>query len=329
MQIKVYVIDVRVPRWARRAAIYGGVPAAVMLGASALVWADVTLPHTFTAGETLTAANLNASFEALRDAINDPDPPCPRGYTYDGSSPPYVVCTRGADEVVKVGTGGSAFWVDRYEASIWSGPDGTGNQQSYPYPATFPPNGKVTSSANLLYAASRPGVAPANAATWFQAALACRASGKRLATNEEWQIAVTGTNDPASPSDGVNGACLTDSAVVRNTGSGDQCRSLWGAEDMIGNLAEWVSEWLGSPGVETTTAVWPDSGDEYGDDLVVGITSSAYANGSGFVAGLPSVVFRGGCRNWGVEAGAWAVSAFFSPAAWDPTVGFRCVIPRA
>jgi hypothetical protein len=37
------------------------------------VWADVTLPHTFTAGETLTAANLNASFEALRDAINRVD----------------------------------------------------------------------------------------------------------------------------------------------------------------------------------------------------------------------------------------------------------------
>jgi hypothetical protein len=63
MQIKVYVIDVRVPRWARRVAIYAGVPAAVMLGLSALVWADV--PHSWQAGETLRAADLNVNFTAL------------------------------------------------------------------------------------------------------------------------------------------------------------------------------------------------------------------------------------------------------------------------
>jgi len=85
---------------------------------SALVWADVTLPHTFQAGETLSAADLNANFEALRDAVNDGN--CPRGFTYDSSETQYVVCTRtfnnALDEVVKVGD----YWIDRYEAS-WCG----------------------------------------------------------------------------------------------------------------------------------------------------------------------------------------------------------------
>lgn len=30
--------------------------------------------------------------------------------------------------IVKVGTGASAFWIDRYEASVWSNRDGTGTQ---------------------------------------------------------------------------------------------------------------------------------------------------------------------------------------------------------
>jgi hypothetical protein len=138
VQIKVYVIDVKVPRWARSLAIYGGIPAALMLGLSAVVRADVTLPHTFVANETLTAASLNANFQALRDAINESDPACPRGYEQDTSETSFVVCARGNDEVVKVGLRQGAFWIDRYEASIWSEPDGTGTQQNAPYPSTFP-----------------------------------------------------------------------------------------------------------------------------------------------------------------------------------------------
>src|SRR6185503_7301258 len=61
------------------------------------------------------------------DAVN-PDPDCPVGYARDTTSMTYVMCKKGADEVVKVGRGASAFWIDRYEGSIWQNPDGTGTQ---------------------------------------------------------------------------------------------------------------------------------------------------------------------------------------------------------
>ena len=53
---------------------------------------------------------------------------CPLGYTNDTTVTTYTVCKKGADEMVKVGTGMSAFWIDRYEASVWSNADGTGSQ---------------------------------------------------------------------------------------------------------------------------------------------------------------------------------------------------------
>src|SRR5256886_11002032 len=46
-----------------------------------------------------------------------------------------------------------------------------------------------------LYAVSVPGVLPSRLITWFQAAAACRNSGKRLLTNAEWQAAALGTPD--------------------------------------------------------------------------------------------------------------------------------------
>src|SRR5262249_12706208 len=55
-------------------------------------------------------------------------PDCPLGYDHDVTIAQYLVCRRGFDEVVRVGTGATAFWADRYEASVWSNPDGSGTQ---------------------------------------------------------------------------------------------------------------------------------------------------------------------------------------------------------
>jgi hypothetical protein len=112
------------------------------------------------------------------------------------------------DEVVKVGFGASAFWIDRYEASIYQNPDGTGTQYgaaSQDYPSTFPINGQGA-VANLLYAQSVAGRTPSTFLSWFQAARACRASGKRLPTQATARSPPTGTWASAASSRGSGGS---------------------------------------------------------------------------------------------------------------------------
>jgi hypothetical protein len=55
------------------------------------------------------------------DTVGERD--CPNGYAVESG-----VCKRGGDEMVKVGRGMSAFWIDRYEMSVWSNAEGTGTQ---------------------------------------------------------------------------------------------------------------------------------------------------------------------------------------------------------
>ncbi|MBI5610175.1 MAG: SUMF1/EgtB/PvdO family nonheme iron enzyme, partial [Deltaproteobacteria bacterium] len=108
------------------------------------------------------------------------------------------------------------------------------------YPGTFPPSGYAT---DLVYACPIEGVRPSVCTTWFQAAAACAASGKHLTTNAEWQAAVSGTYDPG-PALGNNGDCNMSSGKVRVTGQASKCTSVFGVEDMIGNVDEWVGDWM-------------------------------------------------------------------------------------
>ena len=108
-------------------------------------------------------------------------PECPSGYERDTGRADIVLCTNGRDEMVKVGD----FWVDRYEASVWSAADCTGTQYGNTddwatVAGTFPYHGSFTVP---LYACSVTGVTPSRYLTWFQAQAACTASGKHLITN--------------------------------------------------------------------------------------------------------------------------------------------------
>jgi hypothetical protein len=58
------------PRWTR--ALRFGIPVAVFLAAGV---AYAALPHTFTPGETLTSANLNASFQSLDGRVTQLEVP--------------------------------------------------------------------------------------------------------------------------------------------------------------------------------------------------------------------------------------------------------------
>ena len=99
--------------------------------------------------------------------------------------------------------------------------------------------------ANDIYAVSLPSEIPSTDVTWFQAQEACANSGKRLPTNTEWQVGANGTPDPG-PDNGTTD-CDTASDGLSLTGARGSCVSARGAFDMVGNLAEWVADWVPTP----------------------------------------------------------------------------------
>lgn len=260
---------------------------------------------------------------------------------------------RGGDDVVRVGDGASAFWIDRYEATVWTGRDGllpgmTGvtrfNSPGDFDAVAFPPNGQWrsgwTNTPPPMFALSVGGgrFTPARYITWFQAQEACRASGKRLPTGEEWLTAAQGTPDPGENNGRLpgNNRCHTIGDDVRTGTSGAGCRSAWGAEDMIGNVMEWTAEWYAglttvdvvSPSGSTPTDGWPVETNAYNGDGTWGIASSAYANQSGRRVGVPAAGVRGGQWGAGFRAGVFHVRLDYAPSMSNANLGFRCVIPR-
>jgi hypothetical protein len=277
-----------------------------------------------------------AGLKAQVDALADPD--CPAGYTLDALETKYKVCKKGADQVVKVGGSSSAFWIDRYEATLWDAPDGAGAQWfgggADDSSKGFPKNGQATQP---LYAASVAGVAPAGSLTWFQASIACAASGKHLPTGAEWLRAAQLTADSGAVDGNLNGEkrCNTLSTTWRLTANAigpstdTSCVSMWGAEDMIGNVREWIDQWYALVAGPSTTGSWPAG---YAGDVTVGVGAAACFNGtnSGCATQLPVPIpaYVGG--DWGAGDGAGIFNTYVdsSPASWHQSVGFRCLVPR-
>ena len=152
-----------------------------------------------------------------------------------------------------------------------------------------------------IYARSVAGVTPRASVTYFQAQRALANSGKRLLTNAEWQSAVAGSPDGAS--------CNVSSGSVQSTGANAACISTDGANDMVGNLWEWVGDWLP---VSTGCPSW---GAFSNDDMCL--------SGASATATAPGALLRGGAFGSGLGAGPFAVSGDAQPSASNADVGFR------
>lgn len=197
--------------------------------------------------------------------------------------------------------------IDKYEASVWDSPTGT---TQYGVAADdYPCGDNGQDCTNNIYARSVAGVMPSAYLTWFQAQQACANVGKRLLANAEWQMAAVGTPDPGLD----NGSTDCNTAIGGTTvptGSRSDCRSAVGGFDMVGNLAEWVAEWVPA---STECPGWGS----FSEDLMCLSGVSTMASG-------PGALVRGGNQSMGAGAGPLTVSGTVAPSVSNYIFGFRC-----
>jgi hypothetical protein len=249
-----------------------------------------------------------------------------------GAAPPKDPPSKCAPDAVLAGS----VCVDKYEASVWRIPDpfgineklvkdvrkgkaeyadlvaGGATQLGTASDDYAPCDDQGQNCADDIYAVSLPSVTPSSFMTWFQALEACTNSGKRLPSNAEWQGAANGTPDPGSDNDTTDCNSAGTMGVVA-TGSRGLCVSSRGAHDMVGNLHEWVADWV----TKSVTSPCPGWGG-FSNDV------HCFAGADTTGTGGPGALVRGGGYNYGAYAGPLTVVGYTQPSNLYTVVGFRC-----
>ncbi len=303
--------------------------------------AEVTGLTAFTAGKPVKAADINTNFNALKTGVNDHDSRITTLETTAGGNSTlstrvtaienHQALTLCPPDMVPNGPA----CIDKYESSVWETSDASlivkirtgtaakvdfnaGNSTQHgassdDYGSNCP---DTANGCKTFYSVSIAGVKPAAFLTWFQAASACRNAGKRLPTNQEWQVAAFGTPDPGTEQ--ANN-CNVASGAKTDTGARSLCVSDVGAFDMVGNLWEWTADW--TPGSTPSTPASRNT-PLYGEDYSSTVGSAADQGGG---ANMPAVLVRGGYNQDSGFAGAFAFSAYFAPSqGGNGGIGFRC-----
>jgi hypothetical protein len=225
--------------------------------------------------------------------------------------------------------------LDRYEASVWRVPDptttnallvrkiqlgiatlldltvGGATQRGTAVDDYAPCKDDGQNCADDIYAVSLPSEIPSANITWFQAQEACANAGKRLPTSAEWQVGANGTPDPGP--DNRTTDCNSATNIAVRSGSRSACVSARGAFDMVGNLEEWVADWVP---LSTGCADW---GGLSNDRMCLSGASTA--------VGGPGALTRGGSFVDGPNAGPLAVLGGRRPSFAISFLGLRCARP--
>jgi hypothetical protein len=239
--------------------------------------------------------------------------------------------TKCAPDAVLAGT----VCIDTYEASVWRVPNPTNAnkglvkkiQQGKAKLADLTKGGAVQlgvtdfdydpcapngqNCADDIYAVSLAAVTPSSRLTWFQAVAACENARKRLPSSAEWQVAAAGTPDPG-PDNGTTDCNTVSVFSAVAAGSRSSCKSTIGAFDMVGNLWEWVADWVPR---STACGTWSAGVSPTGDDQCLAGADTE---------GEPGVLIRGGSHNFEPGSGPLTVRATEPPSSRGFATGVRC-----
>jgi hypothetical protein len=270
-----------------------------------------------------------ARAETVRSPRAEDDSARPRGIIHSSGSNRASSVKRCQADAVLAG----AVCLDTYEASVWRVPDPTDTnaplvakiRQGTASEADLAAGGATQlgvagddyapclnsgqNCADDIYAVSLRGVLPSEDITWFQAQEACANAGKRLPTNAEWQVGADGSPDPG-PDNGTTDCNSGNAGAATPTGSRSSCVSARGAFDMVGNLAEWVADWVPA---SANCPGWAS----FSDDAMC-------LSGASTTLNFPAALVRGGGFDLVSRSTAGPLSIVEAPVSESGLVGFRC-----
>jgi formylglycine-generating enzyme required for sulfatase activity len=135
-----------------------------------------------------------------------------------------------------------AFWIDKYEVTNLEFMEFSSDNN-------YPGEGAGKGSDWRLFATLDKADVPVVYITWNDAVEYCKAKGKRLPTEQEWEYAARGPNGNVYPwgNEWENGRANTNEAGREALDIGlFNDVSPFGVHDMLGNVQEWTGSWYKS-----------------------------------------------------------------------------------
>jgi formylglycine-generating enzyme required for sulfatase activity len=199
-----------------------------------------------------------------------------------------------------------AYWIDQTEVTnaMYSLCVKSGSCQ--------PPHSTTAATRPSYYGDSYYGDYPVIFVDWNQANTYCQWAGARLPSEAEWEKAARGTNADVYPWGSYDPGLNLANYRTRGNNNGDTVKvgtypagkSIYGAYDLIGNVAEWVADWYAENYYSTSPSSNP-KGPDSGDARV--IRGGAWYTIPGFF----STTYRDKLPPWNLNDG----------------IGFRCARP--